>query len=91
MTDEAERLRATTERMANRCLVDMRLWQVHSTNCLEAASKIERLCAEVAAKDALITCLHMELANAKRVAFQAQEMAKEIAGIGGDGDVDVTP
>lgn len=43
MTDIVERLRSTTEQMANNCSVNMTLWCEHSGAALEAASEIERL------------------------------------------------
>lgn len=41
MTGITERLRATTEAMANEARVPMGLWDRHSNACLEAASHIE--------------------------------------------------
>lgn len=38
-----QRLRDTTEKMANACSVDMGLWVVHSNTVLDAALKIEAL------------------------------------------------
>lgn len=43
MTDIVERLRLTTEQMANNCSVNMLLWCEHSGAALEAADEIERL------------------------------------------------
>lgn len=43
MTDIVERLRLTTEQMANNCSVNMTLWCEHSGAALEAAAEIERL------------------------------------------------
>ena len=43
MTDIVERLRLTTEQMANNCSVNMTLWCEHSGAALEAASEIELL------------------------------------------------
>jgi len=36
----AERLRSTTEEMANCCSVDQTLWNVHSNACLEAVAAL---------------------------------------------------
>jgi hypothetical protein len=36
----ADRLRATTEQMANWASVDMGLWNLHSNACLEAAEAL---------------------------------------------------
>lgn len=41
--DLPERLRSTTEQMANRCSVSSHLWDIHSNAVLEAADEIERL------------------------------------------------
>jgi hypothetical protein len=53
MTDREliERLRATTEAMANLCSVDMILWDRHSNACLQAADRLSALSAE---RDAVI-------------------------------------
>jgi hypothetical protein len=41
--DIVERVRTTTEEMANFCSAPMGLWNRHSNACLDCASEVERL------------------------------------------------
>lgn len=41
--DLVERLRDSTEKMANHAVVGMGLWDLHLNACLEAADRIEQL------------------------------------------------